>query len=197
MEWLAPHLSRWGYPFIFLMTFLETSAFISLFVPGETTVVVAGFLAAREMFKLKYVILCGFVGAFLGDFASYLLGRYGVAKLTSRLGKLIFTRGKEIEKARWYFLKHGGKAILLGRFTSLLRAFTPFAAGMSRMRFPKFLFYDILGAACWSSFFSSVGFFLEEGWERVERWLGATGIGVILLVVFIILFYQLWRRKVA
>ena len=195
MEWFAPPLSRWGYPFILLVTFLEMTVVVGLFIPGGAAIGMAGFLAARGILRLKYVILYGFIGALLGDLASYLLGRYGVARFASRLGKLIFTRGREIERARRYFLKHGGKAVLLGRFTFLLRGFLPFAAGMSRMNPVKFLLYDALGAASWCALFSCGGFFLGEGWRRIERLLGATGMAVILLAALITLVYHLWRRR--
>lgn len=194
-EWISPHLSHWGYYFIFLMTFLETSVFVGLIVPGETTVILAGFFAASGILRLPDVIWWGSLGAFLGDITGYLIGRYGGIKLALKFGKFIFLREREIEKVKWYFQRHGGKTIFFGRFTSFLRAFAPFVAGMIKMKVSRFLFYDMLGAICWAGFFASAGFFFEEGWERVERWVGRTGLIALGLAVIIILIHRRLLKK--
>jgi undecaprenyl-diphosphatase len=177
------------------MTFLETSVFIGLMVPGEMTVILAGFFAASGALRVLDVIWWSSLGAFLGDITGYLIGRYGGIRLALRFGKFIFLREREIEKVKWYFRRHGGKTIFFGRFTSFLRAFAPFVAGMIKMRPTRFLFYDMLGAICWAGFFTFVGFFFEEGWERVERWIGRTSLIALGLAVFIILIHRKLLKK--
>ena len=196
-------LSAWGYYVVFVATFLETSAFVGLLVPGETTVVLAGFFASRgdldpgtanyiQLLKVMGFAACG---AFLGDTTGYLIGRYGVNRLASKMGRFFFVREREMEKVRYYIDKHGGKTLFFGRFTSFLRAFAPFVAGMVRMPFRKFLFYDSLGAIPWAVAFSLLGYAFQESWKRAQEKIGHAIIVAFVLAVLIIIIYHKRRKK--
>ncbi len=78
MDFLLPHLNHWGYYVLFLMTFLETSAFLGFLVPGESMVVIAGLLASRGVLELGDVIWVASLGAIMGDTVGYFTGyRFG------------------------------------------------------------------------------------------------------------------------
>lgn len=196
-------LSVWGYYVVFIAAFLETSAFVGLLVPGETTVVLAGFFASRgdlDPGTANYIQLLkvmGFAagGAFLGDTTGYLLGRYGANRLASKMGRVFFVRKREVEKVRYYLDKHGGKTIFFGRFTSFLRAFAPFVAGMVRMPLQKFFFYDALGAIPWAVAFSGLGYIFQESWKRAQEKLGHAIIVALVLAVLIVIIYHKRRKK--
>ncbi len=206
VEWVIYFLDAWGYYFVFLLTFLETSMFVGLLVPGEMTVVLAGFLAASgsvevggEVFEitlqLRNVMWCAMLGAFLGDTVGYLIGRFGVGKLAIRLGRFFFVRERELNKVREYIERHGGKTIFFGRFTSFLRAFAPFVAGMMKMSFRRFLFYDFLGAVLWGATFSLLGYVFQESWKQAEQWVGRTILIALALAVVIVLIYRKRRKR--
>ena len=196
-------LNDWGYYVVFIATFLETSAFVGLLVPGETTVVLAGFFASRgdlDPGTANYIQLLkvmGFAagGAFLGDTTGYFIGRYGVNRLASKMGRFFFVREREMEKVRYYIDKHGGKTIFFGRFTSFLRAFAPFVAGMVRMPFRKFFFYDALGAIPWAVAFSVLGYVFQESWDVAQKKIGHAIIVAVVLAILIIIIYHKRRKK--
>jgi len=202
-EWVTYLLNTWGYYVVFIATFLETSAFVGLLVPGETTVVLAGFFASRgeldpgTAIYIQLLKVMGFAaaGAFLGDTTGYLIGRYGVTKLASKMGRFFFVREREMEKVRYYIDKHGGKTIFFGRFTSFLRAFAPFVAGMVRMPLRKFFFYDAMGAIPWAAAFSLLGYAFQESWKRAQETVGHAIIIALVLAVLIVIIYHKRRKK--
>jgi len=203
-EFVAELLSTWGYYVVFVATFLETSAFVGLLVPGETTVVLAGFFASMGKLDgpgtanyIQLLKVMGFAagGAFLGDTTGYLIGRYGVNWLASKMGRFFFVREREMEKVKYYIDKHGGKTIFFGRFTSFLRAFAPFVAGMVRMPFRKFFFYDALGAIPWAVAFSVLGYAFQESWKRAQEKFGHAIIVALVLAVLIVIIYHKRRKK--
>jgi len=205
MGWVVSMLRRWGYYVVFIATFLETSAFIGLLVPGETTVVVAGFFAALGAIEpgtpiyvqLLKVMGLAAAGAFLGDTTGYFIGRYLGEKLALKMGKFFFVRERELDKVRHYINRHGGKTIFFGRFTSFLRAFAPFVAGVTKMPIRKFLFYDATGAIPWAVGVSLLGYIFRESWEQAQKLVNdATYILIALfLVAVIIIFYHKRRKK--
>ena len=203
MEFVPDAMERWGYYAVFVATFLETSAFIGLMVPGETAVVVAGFFAAQGSmgndapFPFQLLKVMGFAaaGAFCGDTTGYCVGRYLGEKIILKWGKFFFVRERELEKVRYYINKHGGKTIFFGRFTSFLRAFAPFVAGMTKMPVRKFLAYDATGAIPWAVAFSLLGFICRESWERAQKQVGHAILIALILVVVIIIFYHKRRKK--
>ena len=206
VEWVIHFLDAWGYYFVFLLTFLETSVFVGLLVPGEMTVVLAGFLAASgsveiggEVFeihlRLRTVMWCSMLGALLGDTVGYLLGRFGIGQLAIRLGRFFFVRERELNKVREYINQHGGKTIFFGRFTSFLRAFAPFVAGMMKMPYRRFFIYDLLGAILWGAAFSLLGYIFQESWQQAERWVGRTILIAVVLAVTIVVIYRKRRNK--
>jgi len=196
-------LNTWGYYVVFIATFLETSAFVGLLVPGETTVVLAGFFASKgdldpgTAIYIQLLKVMGFAaaGAFLGDTTGYIIGRYGVTRLASKMGRFFFVREREMEKVRYYIDKHGGKTIFFGRFTSFLRAFAPFVAGMVHMPFRRFLFYDFLGAILWAVVFSGLGYGFFETWVRIKEIFGTAVIVALVLAVLIVIIYHKRRKK--
>ncbi len=126
-------LGNWGYALLFLAPFLESSAFIGVLVPGETVVVLAGFLASHGYLELGYCMIVIALGAILGDSTGYALGKAFGREYFSRHERLFLFRRKHLQKVEGYFARHGGKTVFWARFAHLLRALTPFAAGMSAM----------------------------------------------------------------
>ena len=125
-------LGHWGYLIIFVAAFLESSAFMGLLMPGESVVVLSGFLASQGYLEIGDVLWVISLGAVLGDSVGYSLGKAIGRGYFKRHKRLLFLKEKHFQRADTYFQQHGGKTILFGRFVGFLRAMAPFAAGMSQ-----------------------------------------------------------------
>jgi len=187
-------LGHWSYLIIFLAAFLESAAFMGFLVPGETIVILSGFLASQGYLRLGSCIPIIAIGAVLGDGAGYLLGRAVGRGYFERHKRLLFLKEKHIRKTEEYFRKHGGKTVFLGRFIGFLRAMAPFAAGMSKMRYRSFFIYDIAGGTIWAATFTLLGYFFGESWQLVEKWSGRAGLFFAFIVLVIAGFSYLYRR---
>jgi membrane-associated protein len=135
---------------VFLLPFLEASVFLGFVIPGETALVFGGVLAGRGQVSLGVVLALAIVGAITGDAVGYGVGRrYGVGLQSSRLGL-------KVGDARWktteaFLLKRGGPAVFFGRFTAVLRALVPGAAGMAKLSYKTFALWNMIGGAFWAT----------------------------------------------
>jgi membrane protein DedA with SNARE-associated domain/membrane-associated phospholipid phosphatase len=187
-------LGHWTYLIIFLAAFLESAAFMGFIVPGETIVILSGFLASQGYLKLGNCIPLIAIGAVLGDAAGYFLGRVVGRGYFERHKRLLFLKEKHIRKAEEYFRKHGGKTVFIGRFIGFLRAMGPFAAGVSKMRYRSFFIYDVAGGTIWAAAFTLLGYFFGESWQLVEKWSGRAGLFFTFVVLVIAGFSYLYKK---
>jgi undecaprenyl-diphosphatase len=129
---LAARLGTWGYLVIFAAAVLEASAFLGLVVPGETIVIASGFLAWQGLFDVRDVIIVATIGAIIGDSIGYELGRhFGRPWLLSH-GRYIGLTPRRVRRVDAFFERHGGKAVLLGRFVGIVRALAHFISSTSQ-----------------------------------------------------------------
>lgn len=195
IKFLFPHLNHWGYYVLFLMTFLETSAFLGFLVPGESMVVIAGLLTSRGVLELGDVIWVASLGAITGDTVGYFIGyRFGEGFFL-KYGRYFFFKKEYLDEARGFFEKHGGKTVLLGRFMAWLRAFAPVVAGISKMHYPRFLFFNVAGGIVWATIFSLLGYFVGNSWDIIKTYLGRLGIFAFIIGAVIIYLYFLFTKK--
>ena len=129
---LGGSLVPWGYVVVFLGAAAESAAFAGLVVPGETLMLLAGFLCWRGDLDLGVTMACAVSGAIIGDSIGYEIGRHlGRRIYDSRIGHWV---GRERwERARNYLRTRGGRAVFFGRFISVLRALVPAVAGDARL----------------------------------------------------------------
>jgi membrane protein DedA with SNARE-associated domain/membrane-associated phospholipid phosphatase len=173
---LLPHLHHWGYYILILMTFLETSAFIGLLVPGESVVVMAGLLSSSGVLALGDVIWAASLGAVLGDTVGYCIGHRFGEGFFLRYGHHLLVNKGYLDEAKGFFEKHGGKTVFFGRFMSWLRAFIPVIAGISKMPYQRFLAFNAAGGIAWAAVFSLLGYFAGSGWGILRVYLGRMGL---------------------
>lgn len=195
LQFLLPYLQQWGYPIVLLVTFLETSAFIGLLVPGESVVVIAGLLASQGVLELALVIGAASVGAVLGDSVGYFIGRRFGEAFFLKYGRSLFFRKKYLEDTKRAFNRQGGKIVFLGRFMSWLRAFVPVVAGISRMPYYQFLLFNVTGGIAWAVSFSLIGYFVGNNWGTVQRSLGIFGLAAFVVGAVGLYIYFSRRRK--
>jgi undecaprenyl-diphosphatase len=189
VDFLLNLASPWAYIVVGLLTGLEASAFVGLVIPGETALLLGGVLAYTGRVSLPIVMLCGVLGAIIGDSIGYEVGRrFGAPLRHSRLGQ-------RVGEARWeraeaYLQRRGGWAVFLGRFVGVLRALVPFVAGTSRMPYRTFLPFNAVGGLIWAPGMVYLGFLAGNSYQQVEKFVGRAGLllglGIVLLVVLVV-----------
>lgn len=187
LQTLAHVLHVIGYPAITLFILLE-SAGIPL--PGESVVLLAAFTAGTDgQLQLPWIIVCASVGAILGDNMGFYIGRTGGRRFVERFGRFFFLKMEHLDRAAKFFERHGPKAVFFGRFITFLRIWAAFLAGVNRMRWRTFLFYNALGGIVWALYVSLLGFFagrlFHDHFDKVEllvRMIGWTGLGICVVL---------------
>jgi membrane-associated protein len=152
---ISDTLGAWTYVLVGGLAFLETGAFVGLIAPGETAIVLGGVVASSGHVSLPLVVAVAWVFAFLGDLASFWLGR--------RLGRrFVYSRAwlphARVEQVERFYLRHGAKAIFVGRFIGLVRAVSPFLAGASGLSLRGFVPWSLLGCLVWVTAFTLLGY---------------------------------------
>lgn len=179
-----------GYAAVFLLSFLESLAFVGTVVPGALFVVFAGSLAAKGFFDLGDLFWFAAAGAILGDGVSFRLGRRSTIYFseTNRLFKPSrLARGQE------FFARYGGASVLFGRFNGLIRAVVPFVAGVAGMAAGRFYLWNVSGAVAWAASHLVAGYLLGTAWRTVEVWTTRFGALLAALVLVILGVYLLKR----
>lgn len=168
-----------GYAGLFAIVFAETGLFLGFFLPGDSLLFVAGFLAGQHFFSLLVLIFGLFVSAVLGNVLGYEFGRRIGPKLFSREDSWIFKKRHAL-KAQGFYDKHGPKMILLARFMPIVRTFAPIVAGVAKMHYRTFFIYNLIGALLWTIGLVLLGYFLGSVID-VDQYL----LPIILLIVFL------------
>jgi len=145
----------WVYGGLFVIIFAETGCVVAPFLPGDSLLFAAGALSATAPEALNPFLTSGllFVAAVLGDGVNYSVGRrigpriFQSSDRTSFLQRVL--NRDHLAKAHEFFERHGGKAVVLGRFVPIVRTFVPFVAGAAKMTPASFVFYNFTGGAIW------------------------------------------------
>lgn len=195
LDIILPHLDHWGYYALLMMTFLETSAFLGLIVPGESIVVIAGLLASSGVLELGDVIWVASLGAIMGDTVGYFIGHKFGEGFFLKYGKYFFFKKEYLAEAKMFFDRHGGKTVFFGRFMGWLRVFAPVVAGISKMHYLRFFFFNVAGGIAWATTFSLLGYFAGNSWDIIKEYLGRMGIFAFITGATIVYFYFLFTKK--
>ena len=145
------------YCIVFLIIFCETGLVFIPFLPGDSLLFAVGGFAALGTLNVWMLILLLWLAAALGDSFNYFIG--------SRIGEQVYRRNYKfikreyIDRTHMFFEKYGGKAIVLARFAPILRTFTPFVAGVGKMNYPRFLFFNVTGGLLWVTICILCGYF--------------------------------------
>lgn len=168
-----------GYAGLFGIVFAETGLFLGFFLPGDSLLFVAGFLAGQDLFSLPILIGGLFVSAVLGNLLGYEFGKRVGPRLFSRDDSLIFKKAHAL-RAQVFYERHGAKMIVLARFMPIVRTFAPIVAGIGKMHYPVFVAYNIAGAILWTTMLVLLGYFLGSVID-VDKYL----LPIVLLIVFL------------
>jgi membrane protein DedA with SNARE-associated domain/membrane-associated phospholipid phosphatase len=177
-----------------VMAFLETGAFVGLIAPGEFTVIIGGVIAGQG--TISVILLLGIVWlcCVLGDTASFFVGRRLGRSFLERHGPRVGISHDRLAMVDDYFAKHGGKTILIGRFIGIVRAVAPFVAGSSGLRYRDFLPFSIIGTGLWGSFYTLLGYFFYQSFDKVAGYAGKATL-VFAALVGLVLAIRWTTRK--
>lgn len=184
LEDVSNTLGAWTYLLVGVFAFAETGAFVGLVVPGETVMLLGGAVAGQGAIDVYLLIAIAWFSAWAGDTTSFFLGRRLGREFVLRHGPRFGIGHERFEKVEDYFGRHGGKTIFVGRFISLVRAFAPFIAGSSGMRYRAFVPYSVLGTGLWASAHILIGYFFSRSIDTAAKYAGR---GAFLLGTLIVL----------
>ncbi len=169
-----------GYAGLFGIVFAESGLFFGFFLPGDSLLFTAGFLASQGILNIAILIPLLIVAAILGDSVGYSFGRYLGPKLFARKESRFF-KPKYLVESHTFFVLHGRKAIFLARFLPIVRTFVPIVAGAAAMPYRDFIFYNILGGIAWVAGIVTMGFVLGQQVPNAEEYLYPIILGIILV----------------
>src|SRR3989338_6966258 len=149
------------YVILFGIIFAETGLVIVPFLPGDSLLFVVGTLAGGGYLNIVVVYVVLLAAAIIGDTVNYWIGHHLGPKVFSR-EKSRFFKKEHLEKTREFFQKHGGKTIILARFVPIIRTFAPFVAGVGKMHYRTFLFYNLIGGFIWVTSLTFAGYFFGQ-----------------------------------
>jgi membrane-associated protein len=170
-----------GYPGLALIIFLETGALV-FFLPGDSLLVTAGLYAAKGDLSIWALNLLLIPMAILGDATSYFIGKRSGPHIFNR-PKSRFFKPQHLERARQFYEKHGGKAIILARFMPLVRTFVPVVAGAAGMPYRRFATFNVVGGAAWIVAMTLIGYLLGNAIPNIDRHIEKVIVVVVLLSI--------------
>lgn len=193
----ADALGPWLYVILFAVIFCETGLVVTPFLPGDSLLFATGALCAIDGSPLNIALMTAtlLVAAIVGDAVNYSIG--------FRLGPRIFRS----DTSRWlnkqhllrtqrFYVKHGGKTIILARFLPIVRTFAPFVAGIGKMGYGRFLSFNVVGGTAWVVGFLFAGY-LFGNLPVVKERFHIVILAIIVISVLPIVFEYLRARREA
>ncbi|MFA5023217.1 MAG: DedA family protein [Candidatus Paceibacterota bacterium] len=172
-----------GYLGLFGIIFAESGLFFGFFLPGDGVVFTAGFLASQGYLNIWLLLIVLFAAAVLGDNVGYWFGEK-VGPMIFKKEDSRFFKKEYVERAHNFFEKYGGKSLILARFVPVVRTFTPIIAGVGKMNYRKFLFFNFLGGLLWAVGLTLVGYFLGQTIPNADSYI--LPIVVLIMVVSVL-----------
>jgi membrane protein DedA with SNARE-associated domain len=189
-DFLRTFIADYGYWAVALALLCENAG---IPVPGETTLLLASFLAySGHKLDLIWIVVVGTCAASIGDNIGFAIGHYGGRRLLTRYQKLFRISQTSLERGEKLFARYGASTVFFARFIFGLRIFAGPLAGVLRMPWKKFAVFNFLGAAAWVTVIALVGYFFGRHWDAMEHVLGRFNLlgGIALLIVISVL----WRK---
>ena len=182
MEALLHFITDFGPYAVVAVVFAETGLMVGFFLPGDSLLFTAGFLVQQQIFNINIHMFVAMLvtASIVGNSTGYFFGRKVGRRLFKRENSRFF-RKEYLLAAEKYYEKNGPKTIILAMFIPIVRTFTPIVAGISKMPYQKFLFFNVIGALIWAAGATYLGYF-------AGGYIKAAGINIevaILLIIFI------------
>jgi len=187
----------WTYVLLFAIILCETGLVVTPFLPGDSLLFAAGAMAALypESLDIRLLLLLLSIAAVAGDTLNYAIGRWIGPRAFSL--DTWFLKREHLAQTQAFYERHGGKTIVLARFVPIVRTFAPFVAGVGRMNYPHFLYYNVVGGLAWVAICTLAGYFFGE-LPFVKKHFELVVVGIVLVSVLPVA-WEVWaaRRRAA
>ena len=188
----------WVYALLFAIIFAETGLVVTPILPGDSLLFACGALAATGVLNVWVILGLLITAAILGDAVNYSVGNYAGPKIFSAEDTTSFwhkvLNRDHLRQAHEFFERHGGKAIVLGRFVPIVRTFVPFVAGAGTMTYASFAFYNITGALIWVGICVGAGYAFGN-LPIVQENFSLVALGIVFVSVLPVAYEMLKRRR--
>ncbi len=181
LTWIIQNYGVWIYALLFAIVFCETGLVVTPFLPGDSLLFAVGALAAQSLLDWKIILPLLLVAAIIGDSVNYAIGKWFGPKVFHYESSRFFKKDYLL-KARAFYEKYGGRAIILARFVPIVRTFAPFVAGIGSMNYAKFFLYNVTGAVVWVGLFLGAGYFFGA-LPFVQKNMKVVILGIIIVSV--------------
>lgn len=181
-------IQAFGYLGLFIIIFAESGILLGFFLPGDSLLFTAGFLASQNLLRIEVLIPLLFLAAFAGDSVGYFFGRKVGPKIFSRPKSFWFSPAN-VEKTRKFFGRYGAKTIVLARFIPIVRTFAPIMAGVGEMEYKVFVAYNLMGAVLWAMGVTFLGYIFGNTIPNADKYM----LYIVLLIVNISFIPPFWH----
>jgi membrane-associated protein len=181
-----------GLPVVFALIAIET---MGIPVPGETALITASIVASRGRLQIEAVIAVAAAAAIVGDNVGFAIGRKLGRRLLTAPGPFLHHRRRAIAVGEPFFDRHGPKAVFLGRWVTGLRITAAWMAGVTRMKWPTFVFWNALGGIAWATSIALIAYFVGHSAEKIIRLAGLGGAVAVVLAGIAVWFVLRMRRR--
>ena len=191
-------LETYGPLALAFILFAETGLLIGFFLPGDTLLFAAGFFAAQGRLNIVVALISLFIGTTLGNIVGYEIGRRSGPRVFKNKDALLFSY-QNVVHAENFYKKHGGKTILIARFIPIIRTLAPLIAGIGKMSYRVFLFFNVLGCAIWVGAITMIGFWAGKVLGRyfnIDKYILPTVLAVTIITLGIS-FWRIWQEPVS
>ncbi len=192
--------SHGGLYIVVFIIFAETGLFVGFFLPGDSLLFITGMIIANslapfgsDVLNLLFWMLLITIGGILGNSVGYWFGKKSGPLLFERKETVLFKR-KHLVQAKEFYDKKGGGAIVFARFLPIVRTFAPIVAGVVKMDYKKFMFFNIVGCVAWVVSMTMCGYLLGSN-EWVKNNLEYIVIGLIVVTTGPVLFKMFFGKK--
>lgn len=195
-EWLDPEvlIETFGTLGLLAIVFIESGLLVGFFLPGDSLLFTAGLLSANGTLPDLWVLLVTVpLAAIAGDQVGYMIGRKAGPAIFRRPDSRFF-RQEYVEKSHEFFERYGARTIVIARFVPIVRTFAPVMAGASRMHYPTFLTFNVIGAIGWGLSVTTLGYYLGQV-DFVRANIEPFILGIVFLSILPIVFELLRARR--
>lgn len=173
-------ISAGGILLVAAIVFAESGLLVGFFLPGDSLLFGAGLAASQGKFSLLWLIVAVVIAAIVGDNVGYSIGRRAGPRIFKKKDGILF-RQEYLQKSEEFYEKHGGKTIILARFTPIVRTFAPVVAGAGKMSREKFMFYNVIGGVLWGAGLCILGYAIGGRIPHLDKYIEIVIIGVMVL----------------
>jgi len=190
--WLVETIGTLGYPGIFLLMAVESSAFP---FPSELVMPPAGYLVFQGRMNPWLVLLAGGLGSLAGAYANYFGALYLGRPLLLKYGKFIGIAEEKLKKTEAFFQRHGEISTFIGRLIPVIRQLISIPAGLARMNHFRFAFYTSLGATIWCAVLAWIGYAIGDNQELIMSLSRQASVWVMSSCILLLACYRYWQKK--